>query len=75
MAVISGYSCWFTRRCRLWTLKFWRSFEGKLEQIIRDSAARPAAELPDLLLSEISHWQPSGAAQQDDITLIVMDAV
>jgi len=30
--------------------------------------------LSDQLLSEIRHWQPASITQQDDITLIVIDA-
>ena len=49
--------------------------EGKLEQVVRNNQARPPAELSDQLLSEIRLWQPASAAQQDDITLIVIDVV
>jgi hypothetical protein len=33
----------------------------------------PPSELPDRLLAEIRAWQPSSMAQQDDITLVVID--
>ena len=46
----------------------------KLEQVVRDSQGRSPSELSDQLLSEIRHWQPASITQQDDITLIVIDA-
>jgi len=49
--------------------------EGKLEQVIRSNQLRPPSELSDQLLSEIRLWQPASLAQQDDITLIVIDVV
>ena len=45
----------------------------KLDQIVRHNQSRPATELVDQLLSEIHHWQPPSLAQQDDITLIIID--
>ena len=47
----------------------------RLEQVIRDNQFRPAGELSDELLAEISHWQPASITQQDDITLVVIDVV
>jgi sigma-B regulation protein RsbU (phosphoserine phosphatase) len=47
----------------------------RLEQVVRDNQGRPPSELSDRLLSEIGHWQPASTAQQDDITLIVIDVV
>ena len=47
--------------------------DSKLEQVVRDNQCRPASELADQLLSEIRRWQPASLAQQDDITLIVID--
>jgi sigma-B regulation protein RsbU (phosphoserine phosphatase) len=49
--------------------------EVRLEQVIRDNERRPAAELSDQLLSELRRWQHAPSAQQDDITLIVIDVV
>jgi phosphoserine phosphatase RsbU/P len=46
----------------------------KLEEIVRHNQSRPPSELADQLLSEIRCWQPASLAQQDDITLIVIDA-
>ena len=47
----------------------------RLQQFIRDNQSRPPTELVDQLLSEIRHWQPAATAQQDDITLLVIDVV
>jgi sigma-B regulation protein RsbU (phosphoserine phosphatase) len=47
--------------------------DRKLEDVIRNTQSRPPSELADQLLSEIRHWQPAALAQQDDITLIVID--
>ncbi len=45
----------------------------KLEEVVRSNRSRSPSELSDELLSEILHWQPASATQQDDITLIVID--
>jgi sigma-B regulation protein RsbU (phosphoserine phosphatase) len=47
----------------------------KLEEIVRNCQWRSPSELSDQLLSEIRLWQPASLAQQDDITLIVIDVV
>jgi len=47
----------------------------KLEKVVRNNRSRPPSELVDQLLLEIRHWQPASTAQQDDITLIVIDVV
>jgi sigma-B regulation protein RsbU (phosphoserine phosphatase) len=47
----------------------------KFEQVIRKNTSRPQSELVDQLLSELRHWQPASKAQQDDITLIVIDVI
>ncbi len=49
--------------------------DRKLEQVVRDYQSRPPSELSEQLLSEISVWQSGSEAQQDDITLIVIDVV
>jgi phosphoserine phosphatase RsbU/P len=49
--------------------------DRKLEQVVRDNQSRPPSELSEHLLSEIRVWQSASAAQQDDITLIVVDVV
>jgi sigma-B regulation protein RsbU (phosphoserine phosphatase) len=47
--------------------------DRKLEQVVRDNQSRPPSELSEQLLSEIRLWQSASVAQQDDITLIVID--
>jgi len=47
----------------------------KLEEVVRTHQSCSPSELSDQLLSEIRLWQPASLAQQDDITLIVIDAV
>ena len=49
--------------------------DQKLEQVVRDNSLRPPSELSEHLLQEIRLWQPASVTQQDDITLIVIDAV
>ena len=48
--------------------------DSRLEQLARDHRSCPPAEFSDLLLSEIGRWQPVNVPQQDDITLLVIDA-
>jgi len=47
----------------------------RLEQVVRDNEGRPPSDLSDRLLAELRQWQPASAAQQDDITLIVIDVL
>ena len=47
--------------------------DRKLEQVVHNNQSSPPSELADQLLSEIRRWQPASLAQQDDITLIVID--
>ena len=49
--------------------------DWKLEQVVRNNQSRPSSELSDQLLFEIRLWQPASLAQQDDITLIVIDVL
>ncbi len=49
--------------------------DHKLEEVVRENQYRPPSELSDRLLSELRQWQPASAAQQDDITLIVIDVL
>jgi sigma-B regulation protein RsbU (phosphoserine phosphatase) len=49
--------------------------ERKLEQIVRANESCTPSELSDRLLDEIRSWQPASKSQQDDITLIVIDAI
>ncbi len=47
--------------------------DRRLEQVVGDNQCRPPSELSEQLLSEIRLWQSAPVAQQDDITLIVVD--
>jgi sigma-B regulation protein RsbU (phosphoserine phosphatase) len=47
----------------------------KLEEVVRNHQARSPSDLSNHLLSEIRLWRPASLAQQDDITLIVIDVV
>jgi phosphoserine phosphatase RsbU/P len=49
--------------------------DRRLEQVLRENQSRPSSELSERLLSELRQWQPASKAQQDDITLIVIDVV
>jgi sigma-B regulation protein RsbU (phosphoserine phosphatase) len=45
----------------------------KLEEVVHNHQASPPSDFADQLISEIGRWQPAALAQQDDITLIVID--
>lgn len=47
--------------------------DSKLKQVILDTQMRPPSELVERVLTEIRSWQPASMAQQDDITLVVID--
>lgn len=49
--------------------------ERRLGEVIRSNSSASAEELSARLLTEVRAWQPSSAAQQDDITIVVIDAV
>ena len=49
--------------------------DGRLEQVVRANQSCPASELSDQLFSEIRRWQSGSEAQQDDMTLIVIDVI
>ena len=49
--------------------------DRELGHVVKVSQALAAPELADRLLGALSKWQPRSAAQQDDITLLVMDIV
>jgi sigma-B regulation protein RsbU (phosphoserine phosphatase) len=49
--------------------------DHKLEQVVRKNRSRPPSEFTDQLLCEIRLWQPASTAQQDDITLVVIDVL
>jgi len=43
--------------------------------VVRENQGRPPSALSDVLLAELRRWQPASTAQQDDITLIVIDVL
>jgi sigma-B regulation protein RsbU (phosphoserine phosphatase) len=47
--------------------------DSKLEQVVLGAQMCPPSELTDRLLTEIRAWQLPSMAQQDDITLVVID--
>jgi sigma-B regulation protein RsbU (phosphoserine phosphatase) len=47
--------------------------DSKLEQVVLGAKMCPPSKLTDRLLTEIRAWQPASMAQQDDITIIVID--
>jgi sigma-B regulation protein RsbU (phosphoserine phosphatase) len=47
--------------------------EQELEKVVRENQRGSAAELSGEILSGIRRWQPASTAQQDDITLLVID--
>jgi sigma-B regulation protein RsbU (phosphoserine phosphatase) len=49
--------------------------EFQLDQVVRNHRSHPPDEFLNHLLAEISRRQPASTAQQDDITLIVIDVV
>lgn len=49
--------------------------DNKFEQVLRNNRLLSAQEFSNQLLAEIRRWQPASTAQQDDITLIVIDVV
>ena len=49
--------------------------DRKFEQVVLKNQSCPPSELVDQLLSEIRLWRPASVAQQDDITIVVIDIV
>ena len=47
--------------------------DTKLEEVVLGCQMFTCSELADKLLAEIRAWQPASMAQQDDITLVVID--
>ncbi len=47
----------------------------RLEQVLRECQARPAEELARALLAAVTAWLPASVAQQDDITLLIIDVL
>jgi phosphoserine phosphatase RsbU/P len=49
--------------------------DRQLEQVVRRNQWRSPDKLSEELISEIQQWQTASLAQQDDITLVVIDVV
>lgn len=49
--------------------------DQQLEHVVRHNQSRPASDLSEHLVSAIRQWQPASIAQQDDMTLIVIDVI
>ncbi len=49
--------------------------DHQLEVVVRQVRSRPASEACERLLGEVRVWQPASVAQQDDITLVVIDVL
>jgi len=49
--------------------------DSRIAQLLSNNASRPAADLCSLFLEETRSWAPPGTPQQDDITVVVVDAV
>ena len=47
--------------------------DARLEEVVRRSESRSPADCSDALLDEIDRWRPASVAQQDDITLVIVD--
>jgi sigma-B regulation protein RsbU (phosphoserine phosphatase) len=49
--------------------------DKRLEHVVRSNRSCSPSELSEKVLSEIGQWQPASTLQQDDITLIIIDAL
>lgn len=49
--------------------------DRRLEEVLHECQFRSCSELSERLMSEVRRWRPGSAAQQDDITLIVIDVL
>ncbi len=49
--------------------------DRELGHVVKASQALVASDMADRLLAALNKWQPRSAAQQDDITLVVVDIV
>jgi phosphoserine phosphatase RsbU/P len=49
--------------------------DRRLEEVVRENHLSHSSALSDRLLSELRQWQPASTAQQDDITLIIIDVL
>ena len=49
--------------------------DSKLEEIVHDNPSVSADELSRRILTQLSSWRPASTLQQDDLTLIVIEAL
>ena len=49
--------------------------DSKLERIVHDNPSVSADELSRQILTQLSSWRPASTPQQDDLTLIVIEAL
>ena len=49
--------------------------DQQLERVVRNNRLQPASELSRQVLSELQRWRPAAVNQQDDVTLILVDAL
>ncbi len=49
--------------------------DRKLEEIVRDGQALAASDFLQAVIAQLRTWQPASRAQQDDMTLIVIDVL
>ncbi len=49
--------------------------DGRLAEVLRDSRSVLPGELSQRIVAEIGRWQSGDAAQQDDMTLVVIDVL
>ena len=49
--------------------------DSKLEEIVHDNPSVSADELSRQILTQLSSWRPASTPQQDDLTLIVIEAL
>jgi sigma-B regulation protein RsbU (phosphoserine phosphatase) len=49
--------------------------DARLEEVLRECQAKPAEELARALLAAVTAWLPASVAQQDDITLLIIDVL
>ena len=47
--------------------------DSKLEQVVLGAQMSPPSELTERMLTEMRAWQPPSVAQQDDLTIVVIE--
>jgi hypothetical protein len=47
--------------------------DSELEEVVLGAQMSPPSELPERMLAEIRAWQPPSVAQQDDLTIVVIE--